>query len=590
MISILKRLLGRQNVSDSTQEESVVLESEKPYIITTLYYLAVILFIGVPAWFYTCSSTRFSLPDLSRLEDKLINSDVSPPKLHLDISVVQLAKYDPSRSFDDFDQLNDNLTNYLRNKLPSQLKTSTENLVYNINWRVRRPTHSENEIFQPFQLQQTTSDKVNQAALANLENQLLKIHKSSNKFRLFMYLIEEKYYSTYCNPSRPHTYTISFERFVYLCPSNILNSSNDYSPTLQLISNVLDEVYVQTVNEKRAKQIMNSQLDLLISLIPEPTDTMFKDSLVYLADQIHQVYDKNVNDKFLELKELVNIRLITQNSIDVLDGKLTRKILKPSEAKNVDLNSTNHSDSILKRVISTDRVGDLFHKYESRLSKHSSQNVYYVLSIVRDREQPPIVFKDDQGSSKSLSFLEVQGFTLFIANDDKSLVLNLRAIFRRVVGLTSVNICENCLVRRDVFLNRWEIDALMGVLTILKLQSTLISLRSISQQVVVIKIPKEVSIVARDSHELALKSIEYLETKQPLEAYRSASKAFELSEQAFFDPSLLESLYFPDDLKYAIYSPLLVPLALLLIPSMRKLSNLLYVYLTQRRTPKLKIN
>lgn len=589
MASVLKRLFGRQDTTSYNQEESVILESEKPYIITTLYYLAVILFIGVPVWFYTCSSTRYSLPNLTKLEGKLVNSDASPPRLHLDISVVQLARYDSSRSYDDYDQLNDNLTNYLRTKLPSQLETFTGKLTYNINWRVRRPTHSENEIFQPFQLQQTTSNNINQVALTILENQLLKIHKSSNKFRLFIYLIEEQYYPAYCDPSRPHTYTISFERFVYLCPSNILTSSNDYSPTLQLINNVLNEVYVQTVNEERVRQVLNGQIDLLISLIPESTSAMLMDLLANLADQIHQIYDKNVKDKFLELKELVNVRLITQNLVDVLDEKLTKKILKTPLTKDANSNSTNTRDMFLKRVISTDKVGSLFHKYESRLSKHSSQNVYNVLSILPDPEQTPIVFKEDE-QLRGLSYLEVQGSSLFVVNDNKSLVLNLRAIFRRAIGLSSVNICENCLVRRDVFLNRWEIDALMGILTISKLQSTLISLRSISQRVVVIKIPKEVSIIARESYALALKSIEYLETKQPLEAYRSASKAFELSEQAFFDPSLLESLYFPDDLKYAIYSPLLLPLALLLIPSMKKLSSILHVYLTQRRTPKLKIN
>lgn len=592
MAPILKRIFSRQVESNDDQKESVILESERPYTITTLYYLVVIFFIGVPVWFCTCSSTRYSLPDLSKLEDKLLNSETSPPRLHLDISVVQLARYDSSRpaSDDDFDPLNDDLTNYLRTKLPKQLKTSIENFTYNIDWRVRRPTHSENEIFQPFQLQQTNSGKINQLALTNLENQLLKIHKSTNKFRLFMFLIEDKYHQAYCDPSKRHTYTISFERFVYLCPSNLLASTNNYSPTLQLISNVLDEVYVQTINNGRAKQILNNQLDLLISIIPESTRATFIDSLANFADQIHHTYDKNVKDKFLELKELVNVRLITQNIVDILDEKLLKKIIKAPEMKKLDLNSTDSYDLTDKRTLQSDKMGQLLHKFESRVSKHSAQNVYNILSIIPDPNLHPMVFKDEN-TQKGLSFLEAhRSSALFVANDNKSLVLSLRAIVRRAIGFSSVDLCKNCLVRRDVFLNRWEIDALMGILTISKLQSTLISLKSISQQVVVIKIPKEVSVTAKESYLLALKSIEYLETKQPLESYRCASKAFELSEQAFFDPSLLESLYFPDDLKYAIYSPLLLPLALLLIPSMKKLSSLLHTCLTQRRIPKVKIN
>jgi phosphatidylinositol glycan class S len=42
-------------------------------------------------------------------------------------------------------------------------------------------------------------------------------------------------------------------------------------------------------------------------------------------------------------------------------------------------------------------------------------------------------------------------------------------------------------------------------------------------------------------------------------------------EKAFFDPSLLELLYFPEDQKFAIYIPLFIPVGLPLLVSIKSL-------------------
>lgn len=114
-----------------------------------------------------------------------------------------------------------------------------------------------------------------------------------------------------------------------------------------------------------------------------------------------------------------------------------------------------------------------------------------------------------------------------------------------------------------------------------KLQSVLMSLKSISEQAGVM-IPKDASAMARESHELALQAIENLETKRTLESYRLASQAYELSESSFYNPALQDSSSFPDDLKYAIYSPLFLPLSLLFIMSIHRLLK----YLTQAMRPR----
>lgn len=573
MASLRQRLFRRTR--DETPEEDtreVLIEddgiSTKPFILSSIFYIVVILFIGVPMWFYTCSTTRYSLPDLSEIEYRLTKSANSPPKLHLDVSIIQLARYaspSSSNSNDFNDDSNDKQADYLRANLKNILSTSIENVTYQINWRVRRPTQDEKTIFQNHQRENTFYPD----ALANLETKLIQVHKPTNRFRLFMYLIDDKYYSTYCDPARPHTYTLSFERFAYLCPSKALTTSENSESTIVMINDILNEVYSNSVDLQRAKHILSTQMDLLFSLVPESISLNSLESLAELAEKVHKIYHKNINERFPELKELVNTRLITQNVVDLLDSRLLARIVK-RPVKDPNPNITNEG----LRTIQVDRLDQLFHSFESRLNRHSSQNVHNVLLIVSDPLESPIVFKE---KSLGLNILERKDTdSLLLATDDKSLVLELRAVVRRLIGLSSANLCKNCHVRRDVFLNRWEIDAVMGILTMIKLQKTLISLESIGEQSIGIKIPKEVARMARESHDLVLKAIEHLDTKRTLESYRLASKAYEISESAYYDPSLLESLYFPEDLKYAIYLPLFLPLALPITMSIIRLSKLLY--------------
>ena len=54
-------------------------------------------------------------------------------------------------------------------------------------------------------------------------------------------------------------------------------------------------------------------------------------------------------------------------------------------------------------------------------------------------------------------------------------------------------------------------------------------------------------------------------------SYKDSAEALVLSENAFFDKSLLELLYFPDDQKYAIYIPYFLPVGFPVILSMKSL-------------------
>ncbi|XP_074654533.1 GPI-anchor transamidase component PIGS-like [Tubulanus polymorphus] len=52
------------------------------------------------------------------------------------------------------------------------------------------------------------------------------------------------------------------------------------------------------------------------------------------------------------------------------------------------------------------------------------------------------------------------------------------------------------------------------------------------------------------------------------DAFEASKQALQASEKAFFDPSLLELLYFPEDQKFAIYIPLFLPISLPILTSL----------------------
>lgn len=56
-------------------------------------------------------------------------------------------------------------------------------------------------------------------------------------------------------------------------------------------------------------------------------------------------------------------------------------------------------------------------------------------------------------------------------------------------------------------------------------------------------------------------------------ALQYSKEAILASERAFFDPSLLHLLYFPDDQKFAIYIPLFLPMCVPILLSLLKIMS-----------------
>lgn len=67
------------------------------------------------------------------------------------------------------------------------------------------------------------------------------------------------------------------------------------------------------------------------------------------------------------------------------------------------------------------------------------------------------------------------------------------------------------------------------------------------------------------------KTAKELASGRLVSAFAASQEAVTSSERAFFDPSLLHLLYFPDDQKFAIYIPLFLPMAVPILLSLVKI-------------------
>ncbi|KAJ1732956.1 GPI transamidase component [Coemansia biformis] len=131
----------------------------------------------------------------------------------------------------------------------------------------------------------------------------------------------------------------------------------------------------------------------------------------------------------------------------------------------------------------------------------------------------------------------------------------------------------------DTGLSGWEFDALMRQWLVANRQTAITTLQSLMRlvdslqnMVVMDEIKDQVDKSLRALHAIdeALGS-----TAAPrlgyLDAFASAASASGLAEAAFFDPTMVSMLYFPDQHKLAIYMPYFLPVTIPLLAAIKKI-------------------
>lgn len=105
---------------------------------------------------------------------------------------------------------------------------------------------------------------------------------------------------------------------------------------------------------------------------------------------------------------------------------------------------------------------------------------------------------------------------------------------------------------------------------ILSASSTLGALSRLTLKLTSIAIPDNVAVSVDEAISRLQLSCEALREAKYADALRHARVAEEQAEKAFFDPSMVGQVYFPDEHKVAVYVPLLGPMAVPLVMALLK--------------------
>ncbi|XP_072209601.1 GPI transamidase component PIG-S [Excalfactoria chinensis] len=120
----------------------------------------------------------------------------------------------------------------------------------------------------------------------------------------------------------------------------------------------------------------------------------------------------------------------------------------------------------------------------------------------------------------------------------------------------------------------WELDRLLWAHTlenIATVSTTLTSLAQLLDQISNIVIKDDVASEVYRAVAAVQDAVAQLAEGRLHSAFQASKEAVTCSERAFFDPSLLHLLYFPDDQKFAIYIPLFLPMAVPILLSLGKM-------------------
>ncbi|EPQ14345.1 GPI transamidase component PIG-S [Myotis brandtii] len=150
------------------------------------------------------------------------------------------------------------------------------------------------------------------------------------------------------------------------------------------------------------------------------------------------------------------------------------------------------------------------------------------------------------------------------------------AQLRLLFGIAQPQVPPKCLFSRPKSegLMTWELDRLLWARSVENLATATTTLTSLAQllgKISNIVIKDDVASEVYRAVAAVQKAAEELASGHLASAFVASQEAVTSSERAFFDPSLLHLLYFPDDQKFAIYIPLFLPMAVPILLSLVKI-------------------
>jgi phosphatidylinositol glycan class S len=234
--------------------------------------------------------------------------------------------------------------------------------------------------------------------------------------------------------------------------------------------------------------------------------------------------------------------------------------------------------------VTIDHLSHVINPVEAKLGSHVTINpALHFLVYIPLQEHSPLHIYTEGKPSESNSVLIPGWGGLMVYNPQLGTnytSINMAAVMSRFISqLRSLLVLEDKELTSTVLIspldNRsihdWEVDCLLRkrtvqnlVVTSSTLQSLSLLLTEISNIVISDEVARQVSLSVSALENSHL----YLESGDLQQAYSHSRLAYIAAEKAFFDPSMLALLYFPDGQKYAIYIPLFLPVGIPVLQSL----------------------
>ncbi|KAL8198941.1 UNVERIFIED_CONTAM: hypothetical protein K2H54_030141 [Gekko kuhli] len=247
-------------------------------------------------------------------------------------------------------------------------------------------------------------------------------------------------------------------------------------------------------------------------------------------------------------------------------------------------------------ILSAHSLPHVINPVEARLGS-SAASLYPVLNFllyVPERSHSPLYIQDKDGAAVPTNAFhsprwggimvynvepEAANETSFPRRVDVDMARVMEvflAQLRLLFGILPVPLPEGTLLESfgNEGLSAWELDRLLWTRTVenvATVATTLTSLAQLLEKISNIVIQDDVASQVFRAVESAQKALQDLGMGHLESAFQASKEAIMSSERAFFDPSLLHLLYFPDDQKFAIYIPLFLPMAVPILLSLAKI-------------------
>lgn len=540
-------------------------------LISSIFYLSVFIFIGLPIWYKTTTPERWALPDVSWL---MVRSQTLTHYYKVSVVFLDPAELSPESPLNlDSRRLKD----WLQNNHPRR-QSFDGSLSFLNDWSVRNAFAKELNAYEA--ATKSLKEGKHPNLLGALDEKFAVDQVQALNSIVFYVLPRQIHTQSFINSGE---YRALFIDLNHLPKADEDEGESVHSVMATEINRQVEKAqgivekfysYQPGDNDQDIMLLLARNFDLIFDIIYEDEENIpghagHGKSYLEARKERHQSLLFNINeliDAFytnrFNFSNYFKINFITQVLHYVLPSEfVASKLVKPTG------NGTNPSD----RLLPLSNVHSLLDHVESRRVEHDNEKSYHLILYVASSAKGALKFYDPASQEQSkLITTPFRGSVLILNEQSKAdLFDGFRQLMRTFFRLNELPTSG----KKGQFFTQIEIEAIVHALVqkhILKTLSSLESTEKLLKKVSNMVIEKKIAQRMQKSMDDSMQAAELLSDNGDIRtAYELSSNGYSLSEKAFFDPSLLSLLYFPDDQKYAIYLPLFLPICLPIIANMR---------------------